>query len=468
MTTWCSGTSFRLCYTTHTDINWFCVADQEVRQDLPYSGYQWIQHMILFYQPVLEWTGLFLFLAKKYRDNTCTLIRRDSTLHGPCSNGIFSTIEYDYAHCFASGFWHSCASSWIDRCHSWPPSHVVNDIVRSGCHFVPIGYTLGNHADNEWRISFSQAEQKLVFAINHTQFFVYGLLKLFVKEINNGLSENEKLLCSYQMKTAIFWALQQNTIAQWCPQNLLAGFWVCFKLLLKLVYVGVCPNFFVPENNMFLNKVHGVAQKNLFARLYGWYEKGIPFLLHCRSIRMYIIVGLFPGLSICTDEHTMISEVALDKELFNEIQVNDAHFQNLNLHRCMEYIQIVEQLIRSPLTEFQIPLLWKLAATIFQSAAFILNEMYTSFYIKCQQIYVYCEQKVLLHAEISSQVWVSFWFFVHCYVLLRNIQIQRSTTSFNEGKGQAQSGLIYVDHVDPDRYTEAVGGQSWSAKIDRL
>ena len=74
----------------------------------------------------------------------------------------------------------------------------------------------------------------------------------------------------------------------------------------------------------------------------------------------------------------------------------------------MEYIQIVEQLIRSPLTEFQIPMLWKLAATILQSAAFILNEMYTSFYIKCQQIYVYCEQKVLLHAEISSQVWVSF------------------------------------------------------------
>ena len=57
-------------------------------------------------------------------------------MDGPFSNGIISTIEYDYAHCFASGFWPSCDSSWIDRCHSWPPSHVVNDIVRSGCHFV--------------------------------------------------------------------------------------------------------------------------------------------------------------------------------------------------------------------------------------------------------------------------------------------------------------------------------------------
>ena len=119
------------------------------------------------------------------------------------ANGIISTMEYDYAHCFASGFWLSCDSSWIDRCHSWPPSHVVNDIVRSGCHFVPIGHKLGN--------------QKLVYAMNHTQFFVYGLLKLFVKEGNNGLSENEKLLCSYHMKTAIFWSIQQNTIAHWCP-----------------------------------------------------------------------------------------------------------------------------------------------------------------------------------------------------------------------------------------------------------
>ena len=76
--------------------------------------------------------------------------------------------------------------------------------------------------------------------MNHTQFLTYGLLKLFVKDINNGLSENEKLLCSYHMKTAIFWTIQRITIAQWCPQQLLAGFWACFKLLLKWVYEGVC------------------------------------------------------------------------------------------------------------------------------------------------------------------------------------------------------------------------------------
>ncbi|XP_022340883.2 uncharacterized protein LOC111135259 [Crassostrea virginica] len=177
--------------------------------------------------------GALYISSAKHRDNTCTMIQQDSTVHGPCSSGRNGTLEYDHAHCFVSDFWPPSASSWTNRCHSWPPPHVVDDIVGSGCHFVAIGHKLGKHTDNEWRISFSQAEQKLVYAMNHTQLLTYGLLKIFVKEFNHGLSEEEKLLCSYHMKTAVFWAIQQNALAQWCPQNLLAGFWVCFKLLLK-------------------------------------------------------------------------------------------------------------------------------------------------------------------------------------------------------------------------------------------
>ena len=174
--------------------------------------------------------GTLCISSAKYRENTIAsscLVTTDATVHGPCSSGRMGGVEYDYAFCFVSDFWPPSASSWTDRCHSYPPKHVVDDIIKSGCHFVAIGHKLGKHADNEWRISFSQGEQKLVYAMNHTQFLTYGLLKYFVKEIiNDRLSEDEKLLCSYHMKTAIFWAIQQNTIAHWCPQNLLAGFWV--------------------------------------------------------------------------------------------------------------------------------------------------------------------------------------------------------------------------------------------------
>ncbi|XP_062602915.1 uncharacterized protein LOC134264666 [Saccostrea cucullata] len=151
-----------------------------------------------------------------YRQITCSHIFPNSTEHGPCSTGNYTcteNMEYDNAHCISSNFWPPSASPWIKRCNIWPEGRVLKDIVRSGCHFVAIGHKLGNYEDKEWRISFSLAEQKLVYSMNHCQFLTYGLLKLFLKEvINNELSEDDKLLCSYHMKTAVFWVLQKNTM----------------------------------------------------------------------------------------------------------------------------------------------------------------------------------------------------------------------------------------------------------------
>ena len=270
--------------------------------------------------------GVPCISSAKLSDYICTNLHPTLpiTMHGPCSSVITGTKEYDLVFCIVSDFWPPAASSWSNRCHSWPPPDVVNDIVRSGCHFLPIGNKYGDHGDNEWRVSFSQAEQKLLYTMNHTQFLTYGLLKLFVKDINSGLSENENLLCSYNIKTAIFWAIQQNTIAYWCPENLLAGFWVCFKLLLKWVYEGVCPNFFIPENNLFRNKVHGKAQYDLFSKLYSLYEKGVAFPLQCPAINSYIMDFFCnPKSSVCTNECSLISEVVLDKEIIEEIYLDD-------------------------------------------------------------------------------------------------------------------------------------------------
>ncbi|XP_062577134.1 uncharacterized protein LOC134239007 [Saccostrea cucullata] len=150
--------------------------------------------------------------SSKYRQIVCS----DYIPHGPCASAKFLTVEFDFAYCLACDFWPPPASSWIDRCHSWPQPHVVDDIVKNGCHFVAVGHKLGNHENHEWRISFSLAEQKLVNAMNHCQFLTYGLLKLFLTEIiNNGLGDDDKLLCSYHMKTTVFWVIQQNTIPHW-------------------------------------------------------------------------------------------------------------------------------------------------------------------------------------------------------------------------------------------------------------
>ncbi|XP_065944369.1 cyclic GMP-AMP synthase-like receptor 2 [Magallana gigas] len=209
--------------------------------------------------------GRVLISSSLYRQLTCSAAIPNSTLNGPCASCTFRSKKYDTAFCFVSDFWPPSASSWIDRCYSWPNPEVVDDIVRKGCHFVAIGHPFGSHKNEEWRISFSRAEYKLVYSMNHCQFLTYGLLKLFLKEVVNQKSdETNKLLCSYHIKTTVFWTIRQNTLPNWCPQNLLTGFWVCFKLLLKWVYKGVCPNFFIPQNNLFLTKIHGSAQNRLF------------------------------------------------------------------------------------------------------------------------------------------------------------------------------------------------------------
>ncbi|XP_078321985.1 uncharacterized protein LOC111112408 [Crassostrea virginica] len=388
-----------------------------------------------------------------------------SITHGPCESGEVGGLQYDLACCFACDFWPQSASYWINRCHSWPDMEVIHEIVRNGCHFVPIGHPQGLHEHEEWRISFSLTEHKLVRSMNHCQFLTYGLLKIFLKEVIDEQSEEtNKLLCSYHMKTVIFWVIQQNAVPLWCPQNLLAGFWVCFKLLLKWVYEGVCPNFFIPENNLFQSKVHGSAQKKLFLQLHGLYEKGLVCLLQSPSIKSYISDVLYnPRLSICTSEDKMISECDHDKELFNEIYWNTPYSPK-NIDHCIKYLHTIELMIGEPLTQYQVLMLQRSTANILQSTAFTLHNMYTNTGLNKQ---MYIADRMSCHMLkltakfgcISDMMYIAMFYcktfrFREALYITEMIKVKLE-----------QPGLMYKRHVDPQRYTEAVGGQSWSTKI---
>ncbi|XP_062599003.1 uncharacterized protein LOC134260472 [Saccostrea cucullata] len=389
----------------------------------------------------------------------------NSTPHGPCASGTIGTQEFDNAHCFVCDFWPPPAFSWIHRCNLWPQLHVVDDIVKNGCHFVAIGHKLGNHEDHEWRISFSRAEQKLVYAMNHCQFLTYGLLKLILTEIiNNGVGDDDKLLCSYHMKTAVFWVIQQNIIPHWCPQNLLGGFWVCFKLILKWVYEGVCPNFFIPGNNMFLGKICGVKQHQLFIRLSELYEKGLAFLLHSPSIRSYIIDVLHnPRNSICTDEHALISEVGFDRNLFLET-LRDRPLQKLDIQNCIRCLHTIEQMIGSPLlTRYQVLTLQNITASVLQSTAFTLHiETYTpdnklsyrADIISCHMLKLAAKFGCITDILYIAMYYYKTLRYVEALSIIEMIKVKL-----------AQPYVMYINYVDAEMYTEAVGGQSWSTKM---
>jgi hypothetical protein len=412
--------------------------------------------------------GEYYISSSIYRQITCSDVFPNSTVHGPCGSGALSgvgvSLEYDNAHCFACDFWPPSASSWIDRCHIWPQPQVVRDIVRSGCHFVAIGHKAGNHESNEWRISFSLAEQKLVYSMNHCQFLVYGLLKLFLKEvIHNGVGDNEKLLCSYHMKTAVFWVIQQNGIPNWCPQNLLKCFWYCFKLILKWVYEGVCPNFFIPENNMFISNIHGEAQNRSFVRLFGFYEKGLASLLYSPSLRSYIVNVLYnPRHSICTDEHTLVSEAKFDIEMFNEVYRNNSVCSS-DLCIFMRYLNTADQLTVSPLTQYQVVKLQVYTAFLLCSAAFTLHNMYSN---TTKNKLVYIADRISCHmlklavkfGRISDRLYLAMYYY-------KTFRYTEALSVIEMTKVNLTQPYVMHNYVDTERYTEAVGGHSWSTKL---
>ncbi|KAK3100324.1 hypothetical protein FSP39_018144 [Pinctada imbricata] len=216
------------------------------------------------------------------------LMYRNTTSHGPCRKGTMYGIEYDLAYTLICPFWPKQAHSFIHRSihKGWPTTDELRDICKEGCLLVPIdskqSYS-SDHADLEWRISFSLAEKKLVYSMNHCQFLCNGLMKIFLNEVLKEIPETDtetgNVLCSYFKKTAVFWEISEN-VNDWSTRDFLNRFLNVFHRVIRWVEEGYCPNFFIPEQNMFYGKIYGRRQRELMFRLRSLYDEGIMCLSH--------------------------------------------------------------------------------------------------------------------------------------------------------------------------------------------
>lgn len=153
---------------------------------------------------------------------------------------------FDFAFGFACGQSPLQTNDFMARCRKfgWPAKNTLENVVSSGCFFAPIASRQSRHEndlniDIEWRLSFVQAEQLLVRAMNHCQLLCYALLKVLLREIlNKNAKEEEKLLSSCYIKTAMFWSVQTDPWYEWSKENFFECFWKCYKLLLSWVFTG--------------------------------------------------------------------------------------------------------------------------------------------------------------------------------------------------------------------------------------
>ncbi|KAK3100135.1 hypothetical protein FSP39_015210 [Pinctada imbricata] len=267
-------------------------------------------------QMLLTRQGEELYLSsRKVKEYHNRLYQWD--FHGPCLSTLDGSI--DFALALSSDTWPHEAVGCVHRLlkRGWPSVVVIREMVKDGCLFVPVGCKTSPHEDIEWRMSFSLAEKCLVRSMNHTQFLTYALLKLFLKDVVEKETIVSNLLCSYHMKTLVFWEIISTDIP-WSPSFLLDQFWNCFRRLLCWIKNEHCPNFFVPENNLFFGKFHGNTRQRLLKFLCSCYRFDhsllrIPFI-QCKMERLKSNEGQNVSYSL---SRSIVTEKLLRNILFD-------------------------------------------------------------------------------------------------------------------------------------------------------
>lgn len=412
-----------------------------------------------------------IFFLTKMRMSNSLNSDQQLRLHGPCANFFFHDLENDLAVCFACRFWPRTAISWFSRCqrNGWPDQKVLNEIRSNGCHVMPIG-SAANSCDNklEWRLSFSRAEQELIYAMNHTQLMCYGILKIFLKEVLCSRNQ-ESLICSYFLKTILFWEIQNNAdIFFWCPSNLVSCFWVCFKHLCKCVFNSYCPNFFVPENNMFHCKIVGASREALLAKLCEYYEmKEIDCLLKSPSISSTLSnIEFFLVSKRFSDGHTLSLEDE-DKIIRDEFSKISFRTQKTLFPECSATLTAIYVLKQIKLSQLQQLTLQYAECSIFQNMAFLLSNS-SRINISGNKCWYKVDKTIINMLTYSSKIGhVSDLLYLAVYFYKTGRYLKALHIAQICHYRFSQPIIMFEDDVDREEYTECVSAHSLGTRMKK-
>ena len=188
-----------------------------------------------------------------------------SLIQGPsvetwADNSDLSTSGNDHVPSILCKFWPTSADEWKDRPrhYEWPSKRDKEYIEQFGCHLVPVGHPLSARRSMEWRLSFSIAERTLVWSFNHTQFQCYVVMKLILKEYvkTKCAEEHKSVLCSYFIKTFLFWQFEKTERSFWQKANLRECIMYLFHEFYSCIQTGVLRHYFVPRFKPSGNKAH--------------------------------------------------------------------------------------------------------------------------------------------------------------------------------------------------------------------
>nr|XP_022286732.1 uncharacterized protein LOC111099656 [Crassostrea virginica] len=298
--------------------------------------------------------------------------------------------------------------------------------------------------------------------MNHCQFLCYGLLKIFLKEVINS-TENESCLCSYFMKTVVFWVIQNDNHMAWVPENLLMCFWTCFKLLISWVHRGECPNFFIPQNNMFRVKVVGQTQCALFDHLFGLYCKGISCLLLSPTIGKYLYMPMVDRtLTFRTDEGSVIQSCRLDMCLFDELA-----FVGINPTTLKEFSVLlisIEQIQMYRLSSFQIVTVQIFLCELLEHFSWLLSGQITEELSNKKRAYV-CDNSLQM-MKLATKIGCASEILYLAMLYFKNGQYEQSLRCLQRAQEEMPKPYVmYNGQVNEEMYRRAMAGVSLSDRM---
>ena len=249
------------------------------------------------YQSTVQ-IGEDIFLSSK-RLTLLILSRLSSNfqLHGPCMSTIDN--ELDIATCVRCHKWISEAEPWIYRSRrNWPSLDLIAKCGMFGVLFVPIGCKGSPYESIEWRLSFSVQEKWLIMSWNHTQLLCYAFLKVLLKEVINKTPSLDGLLCSYYLKTILFWMFEEIDESKWSPDNFINCYMACIQRLLYCVKYSSLVHYIMPDNNMLEDKLTSRDKTELTNLLRDLFKSGLSCFLKTETFGVKNILMSKPILSV--------------------------------------------------------------------------------------------------------------------------------------------------------------------------
>lgn len=199
--------------------------------------------------------------------------------HGPAHTLSRSGVcDMDVVTCFKIP-WPPYADEWISRAR---PSHYPSApfiLQHRTAHVVPTGYKGSKYPNTEWRFSFSLVELELVhlWPLNISRCYV--LMKLMKKIIASLVPHLSETLCSYHLKTTLFWLTEEMGMEFLNRCSLEECFVLSVERLLSSVERGDIPQYFIRTNKLFDLVAGTPRQADLVSILSTVMSEGLRFVL---------------------------------------------------------------------------------------------------------------------------------------------------------------------------------------------